>query len=110
MQEVHLHSWVYHEVHSPRYVSHFVHSTPANIYAMFLACIVDYAYEDAQKRTYLPMLIQVGIYLPLLVGFFLLYPWLGGSRKITFSQQTDDAENEEKTKLLARDSGVGNSQ
>ena len=76
---------------------------------MFLACIVDYAYEDAQKRTYLPMLIQVGIYLPLLVGFFLLYPWLGGSRKITFSQKTDDAENEEKTKLLSRDSGVGNS-
>ena len=61
---------------------------------------VDYAYEHEQKRTYLPMLIQVGIYLPLLVGLFLLYPWLAGSKKIKYSQQTEDSEDQEKTKLI----------
>ena len=62
---------------------------------------VDYAYEHEQKRTYLPMLIQVGIYLPLLVGLFLLYPWLAGSKKIKYSQQTEDSEDKTKPKLLA---------
>ena len=55
---------------------------------------VDGVYESQHKRTYLSMLIQVGIYLPLLVGLLLLYPWLAGSRKIKYSQE--DEETEEK--------------
>ena len=67
---------------------------------------VDYTYEHEQKRTYLPMLIQVGIYLPLLVGLFLLYPWLAGSKKIKYSQQTEDSEDQEKTKLITPGSHI----
>ena len=55
---------------------------------------VDMLYESQQKRTYLAMLVQVGIYLPLLVGLLLLYPWLAGSRKIKYSQENEDDENE----------------
>ena len=44
-------------------------------------------YEHAQKRTYLTMLIQVGVYVPLLVGLVLLYQWLAESRKVKL---TDD--------------------
>ena len=46
---------------------------------------VDAVYESQQKRTYLSMLIQVGIFLPLLVGLLLLYPWLAGSHKIQYT-------------------------
>ena len=53
---------------------------------------VDGVYESQQKRTYLSMLIQVGIYLPLLVGLLLLYPWLAGSRKIKYSQENEETE------------------
>ena len=53
---------------------------------------MDGVYESQHKRTYLSMLIQVGIYLPLLVGLLLLYPWLAGSRKITYSQENEETE------------------
>ena len=55
---------------------------------------VDMLYESQQKRTYLAMLVQIGIYLPLLVGLLLFYPWLAGSRKIRYSQENEDDENE----------------
>ena len=54
---------------------------------------VDKVYEGQQKKTYLSMLIQVGIFLPLLVGLLLLYPWLAGSHK--YSQENEDTEQEE---------------
>ena len=56
---------------------------------------MDAVYEGAQKRTYLSMLIQVGIFLPLLVGMLLLYPWLAGSHKIQYSQTNEDTQEEE---------------
>ena len=75
----------------------------ANIQLELLSVItVDAMYEIEGKRTYLAMLIQVGIYLPLLVGLFLLYPWLAGNRKIKYSQQNDETEegNKETDKLI----------
>ena len=56
---------------------------------------MDAVYESQQKRTYLSMLIQVGIFLPLLVGLLLLYPWLAGSHKIQYSQTNKDTQEEE---------------
>ena len=53
---------------------------------------VDVVYEHAQKRTYLVMLIQVGLFLPLLIGLFLFYPWLAGSRKIDYSHENQDKQ------------------
>ena len=41
------------------------------------------------------MLIQVGLFLPLLIGLILLYPWLAGSRKIDYSQENQDKQGEE---------------
>ena len=41
------------------------------------------------------MLIQVGMFLPLLIGLLLLYPWLAGSRKIDYSQDRQGKEEEE---------------
>ena len=58
-------------------------------------CAVDDTYESQHKRTYLSMLIQVGIFLPLLVGLLLLYPWLAGSHKIQYSQTNEDTQEEE---------------
>ena len=52
-------------------------------------------YEHVQKRTYLVMLIQVGVFLPLLIGLFLLYPWLAGSRKVDYSQENQEQMEEE---------------
>ena len=40
------------------------------------------------------MLIQVGLFLPLLIGLLLLYPWLAGSRKIDYSQENQDKQGE----------------
>ena len=65
---------------------------------------MDVVYERAQKRTYLVMLIQVGIYLPLLIGLFLLYPWLAGSHKIDYSQGNEEEEENETTGLIQTDS------
>lgn len=59
---------------------------------------VDTVYELAQKRTYLVMLIQVGIYSPLLVA--VLYPWLTGKYKIRYYQQNDDDEEEKDEELI----------
>ena len=56
---------------------------------------VDDVYERTMKRTYLSMLTQVGLFLPLLVGLLLLYPWLAGSRKIDYSHKDRDREEEE---------------
>ena len=64
---------------------------------------VDVVYERAQKRTYLVMLIQVGIYLPLLIGLLLLYPWLAGSHKIGYSQGKKEEEENETTGLIQTD-------
>ena len=55
---------------------------------------MDALYEHVQKRTYLVMLIQVGLFLPLLIGLLLLYPWLAGSRKIDYSQENQDKQGE----------------
>ena len=66
-------------------------------------CIVDDMYEGQQKRTYMTMLIQVGLYLPLLVGLLLLYPWLAGSLKIQYS-----LENEEENKTYKLTSSKSN--
>ncbi|CAI8017903.1 hypothetical protein GBAR_LOCUS10805 [Geodia barretti] len=60
--------------------------------------IMDVVYEHVQKRTYLVMLIQVGVFLPLLIGLFLLYPWLAGSRKIDYSQDNQEQAEEEADK------------
>ncbi|CAI8048720.1 hypothetical protein GBAR_LOCUS26850 [Geodia barretti] len=54
--------------------------------------IMDVVYEHVQKRTYLVMLIQVGLFLPLLIGLLLLYPWLAGSRRIDYSQENQDKQ------------------
>ena len=39
---------------------------------------MDFAYEGAGKRTYLPMLILFSLIFPLWLGLLILYPWLGG--------------------------------
>ena len=44
------------------------------------------------------MLIQVGVFLPLLIGVFFLYPWLAGSRKIDYSQENLEQMEEEADK------------
>ena len=62
-------------------------------------------YEGVQKRTYLSMLIQVGIFLLLLVGLLLLYPWLAGSHKIQYSQEKEE-EEDETTKLFSSKSDL----
>ena len=59
---------------------------------LFIA--VDVVYEHVKKRTYLVMLIQVGLFLPLLIGLLLLYPWLAGSRRIDYSQENQDKQGE----------------
>ena len=61
----------------------------------YLLLIVDAVYENVQKRTYLSMLIEVGIFLPLLVGLLLLYPWLAGSHKIQYTPDIEDREKRE---------------
>ena len=53
---------------------------------------MDVVYELVQKRTYLVMLIQVGLFLPLLIGLLLLYPWLAGSRMIDYSQEVEKVD------------------
>ena len=60
---------------------------------------VDMTYEKAKKRTYLPMLTLVALFLPLLCGLLLLYPWLGGKHK-TKQQPQDRKEDDEKTELI----------
>ena len=65
---------------------------------------VDSMYEHEQKRTYLSMLIQVGIYIPLLVGLVLLYPWLAGKHKFKFGEKDDSSDETEK--LIPHDSNI----
>ena len=64
---------------------------------------MDVVYERAQKRTYLVMLIQVGIYLPLLIGLLPLYPWLAGSHKIDYSRGKEEEEENETIGLIQTD-------
>ena len=68
------------------------------MYNTITVIAVDVVYEHIQKRTYLVMLIQVGLFLPLLIGLLLLYPWLAGSRKIDYSQENPDKQKEEADK------------
>ena len=68
------------------------------MYNTITVITVDVVYEHVQKRTYLVMLIQVGVFLPLLIGLFLLYPWLAGSRKIDYSQENLEQAEEETDK------------
>ena len=35
-----------------------------------------------------------GLFLPLLIGLLLLYPWLAGSRRIDYSQENQDKQGE----------------
>ena len=62
--------------------------------------VVDITYEKAKKRTYLPMLTLVALFLPLLCGLLLLYPWLGGRHKTKELQPQDKKEDDEKTELI----------
>jgi hypothetical protein len=62
--------------------------------------LLDYVYEHEGKRNYLSMMIQVGIFVPLLCGLLLLYPWLAGRYKVIYSEQTMKTEESEKVKLL----------
>lgn len=50
------------------------------------------------------MLIQVGIYIPLLVGLVLLYPWLAGKYKFKFGEKDDSSDETEK--LIPHDSNI----
>jgi len=59
-----------------------------------LPSTVDAAYERAQKRTFLPMLILVGLFLPLLLGLILLYPWIGDRKKKKEPKEKQDEEEE----------------
>ena len=61
---------------------------------------MDITYEKAKKRTYLPMLTLVALFLPLLCGLLLLYPWLGGRHKTKEQQPWDKEEDDEKTELI----------
>ena len=71
---------------------------------LYIYChTVDFMYELEGKRTYLPMLIQVAIYTPLLVGLILLYPWLAGRHQVMKQdkQSKDIAiENKDKMELI----------
>ena len=52
------------------------------------------AYEKVKKRTFLPMLILVGLFLPLLLGLILLYPWIGDRSKKKEPKEKQDEEEE----------------
>ena len=58
---------------------------------------VDALYEYEQKTTFLPMLVQVGIYLPLLIGLLLLYPCFERLKK---SLNTHKVKDDNENKLL----------
>jgi hypothetical protein len=51
-------------------------------------------YEEAEKRTYLLMLTLVGIFLPLLIGLLLLYPWVMETITLNQTPATDEEETE----------------
>ncbi|CAI8004572.1 hypothetical protein GBAR_LOCUS3960 [Geodia barretti] len=51
-------------------------------------------YEVAEKRTYLLMLTLVGIFLPLLIGLLLLYPWVMETITLNQTPDTDEEETE----------------
>ena len=62
---------------------------------------VDEEYERAGKRTYLLMLTLVGLFLPLLVGLLLLYPWIQERVKTRQQDQFQDREEDsECTELI----------
>lgn len=67
--------------------------------------LVDALYEKAEKRTYLLMLVLVGVFLPLLMGILLLYPCI--QKRVRQNQQLrekdrEEEEEKEDTKLLFR--------
>ena len=57
-------------------------------------CTVTSLYEVAEKRTYLLMLTLVGIFLPLLIGLLLLYPWVMETITLNQTPDTDEEETE----------------
>ena len=61
---------------------------------VFYTYAVDRMYEKAKKRTYLPMLTLVALFLPLLCGLLLLYPWLGGRHKTMQQQHRKEADEQ----------------
>ena len=63
---------------------------------------VDNAYEHVQKRTFFPMLIMVLLFLPLLIGIILLYPWTKSKREKRKSptERQEEGEDDEKTELI----------
>lgn len=65
---------------------------------ILIIAVVD-EYERAKKRTYLPLLTVVGIYLPLLAGLLLLYPWISGRYK---SKSSDELHKKEKSNEHAK--------
>ena len=65
-----------------------------------LPSTVDAAYERVQKRTFLPMLVLVGLFLPLLIGLLLIYPWIGDRSKKKESLEKEGEDNEE-TELIS---------
>ena len=56
---------------------------------------MDGLYEHEKKRTYFVTMIQVGIYIPLLIGLFILYPWLAGKYKVNYSKKNEDTDDDD---------------
>ena len=60
---------------------------------------VDAAYELVKKRTFLPMLLLVGLFVPLLIGLFILYPWIKTKKEEKEPPKKQEEHNEE-TELI----------
>lgn len=75
------------------------------------ASTVDAAYERVQKRTFLPMLILVGLFVPLLVGLLLLYPWIHdrSKKRDPLEKEEEDNEEDEETKLIPKQKSMSDS-
>ena len=66
---------------------------------------MDALYEHERKRTFLTMLVQVGIiYLPLLIGLLLLYPCFERLKK---SLDTHEVKADNENKLLIPSNSQG---
>ena len=63
---------------------------------------VDFAYEGAGKRTFLPMLLLFSLIFPLWLGLLILYPWIAGKRSYAYYLHKRGLEKneDEKKKLL----------
>lgn len=69
-------------------------------YLFLLQPTVDGAYELVKKRTFLPMLLLVGLFLPLLIGLFLLYPWIKNEKEEKEPPKKQEEEEDEETELI----------